>query len=98
RAARDRPVAQPLGLEPQYLPDTTHRHSLGWHRAPLPPWQARGSLCGSTSDRAPPPTGVADLGRNRWPTWVGTGGRLQIGISGRLQIGMGGRLPSESAL
>jgi hypothetical protein len=32
RAARDRPLAQSFGLEPQYLPDTTHRHSLGWHR------------------------------------------------------------------
>src|SRR5258708_21069514 len=55
------------------------------------------SLCGSTRDRAPPPTGWPTSNQNRWPTSVGTGGRLQIGISGRLQIGMGGRLASESA-
>ncbi|MBI2737092.1 MAG: cbb3-type cytochrome c oxidase subunit I, partial [Rhodospirillales bacterium] len=46
----------------------------------------------------PPPTGWPTSNRNRWPAWIGTGGRLQIGISGRLQIGMGGRLAPESAI
>ena len=72
RAARDRPVAQPFGPQPQYLPDTSHRHSLGWHRlSPCRP----GSLCGSTRDRAPAihsvadfkSESVADFRRNRWP-------------------------------
>src|SRR5262249_12069004 len=55
------------GLEPQYLPDASHRHSLGWHRLPL--LQAGESLCGSTRDRAPPPPGGGRL-------QIGIGGRL----------------------
>ena len=61
RAARDRPLAQSFGLEPQYLPDTTHRHSLGWHR--LSPAAGRGAYTDQPEIERSPPRG--------WPTSLG---------------------------
>ena len=60
-AERDRPIAQPLGLEPQDLSHAAHRRSLGWHPLPF--------LAGGEPMRFNQPSRVG-----RFP--IGTGGRL----------------------
>ena len=68
-AAGDRAVARaPLLLQAKDLSDTTHRHSLGWHR-PLP-GDEEWSLCGNQNESARQPRG----GRLQ----IGIGGRLRL--------------------
>jgi hypothetical protein len=89
--ARSRKRGAGLVRRAQDLSDSSHRHSLGWHRSP------RSSACDEQSAE-PPPSGRAIA--NPLPGWPTSNrnGRDQIGIGGRLQFGISGRLPPESAI
>src|SRR5262249_5870538 len=66
---------QALGPQTQYLPDATHRHSLGWHRLPFLGRPREPMRFNQRSSAATQQGGadfksesVADLDRNEWPT------------------------------
>jgi hypothetical protein len=78
---------RPLGPQPHYLPDTTHRYSLGWHRSPL--LQGGGPYADQPEIERPPPSGWPTPNRNQGPVSKRNWWPTSLGIRTRASAALG---------